>query len=233
MKPIRNFVLMYAAISATGVLAQGTQLAPPPPPPPPSVAPPSVVPPIPPIPARILPPGMNPGRFMSPIGMKARFTYEVILTNRDELKVTDAQIKIINEAREAADKTTYERAMTRSTLTNEIQALADADTPDMAKLEVKVQELMKMQGDEMMADFKLNAAYRKALTPEQRVKITTMAPKFNPMMPNWPGMRGGPIVPGDPGGPGMPGMMPGAPGGPGPVVQVVPKPATPARTPAP
>jgi len=78
----------------------------------------------------------------------------------------------------------------------------------MAKIEARVRDFKKSEGDDMLADFKLTAIYRRALTAEQREKVKTLSPKFEPYMsmPGRPGMPGGPPMPGGPG------MVPGGPG---------------------
>lgn len=208
MKLIRSSLLILGALASTGVFAQGRQPVPAPPPTPRTAPQPPAVAPVPPV----SPPVARPFRYMAPMGMQARYTYEVIRTNRDELKVTDAQMKAIDAARAADDKAVQDRSMQKMTIRNELQDLADADNPDMAKIEAKVRELQKIQGDEMLADFKLTAAYRKALTADQRTRVKTLAPKFEPMIPTRPGvpMMPGMAVPPVPNVPGPGNPTPGA-----------------------
>src|SRR5512143_2783108 len=99
MKPIRSSLVILGALATTGAFAQNAQPVPPPPPPPTAPPQPPAVAPVPPM----APPMARPFRYMAPMGMQARYTYEVVRTNRDELKVTDAQMKAIDAARAADD----------------------------------------------------------------------------------------------------------------------------------
>jgi Spy/CpxP family protein refolding chaperone len=166
---------------------------------------------------------MQPGHYMAPMGNQAWYLFETIRTNKAELKVSDAQWKTIQDARDADQKTRMDRSMQTMNTRRDLQTLADTDTPDIAKIEARVRDLKKAEGDDMMADFRLTALYRTTLTAAQREQLKTLAPKFEPMMPGGPGMMPGRpgIMPGGPGMmPGGPAMMPGgtppaAPGSPG------------------
>ena len=220
MKPLFSSMALLCALSAAGARAQTTPSALPVP-----VHPIAPMPPMPPnspgMPPGFQPP-MRPYHYMAPMGNQAMYIFEVIRTNKDELKVTDAQWKTIQDARDADQKTRMDRSMQTMNTRRDLQDIADADSPDIAKIDAKVRDLKKAEGDDMMADFKLSALYRKTLTAEQREKLKTLAPKFEPFMP---GMPGGPPMPGGPGM--MPGGNPpgaiGAPGGP-PMMHPVPNP---------
>jgi len=56
-------------------------------------------------------PPMRPYRYMAPMGNQAGFVFEVIRTNKDELKVTDVQWKTIQDARDADQKSRLDRSM--------------------------------------------------------------------------------------------------------------------------
>jgi hypothetical protein len=141
---------------------------------------------------------------MAPVGMQARYVYMVITTNKDDLKLTADQLKQIEAAKQADDRVTQDRGTLKMTAREDLQKLGDAENPDIAKLDAKIRELKKMEGDDMLADYKLAAEYKKILTADQREKIKTLGPRFDQMMPM-------PIRPGVPGAPGaavrpMPGM---------------------------
>lgn len=240
MKSLQSSLVLLSALSATCALAQTKPSAPPKPStqpaPPPAVRPMPPVPSTPPMTPSMMPgfqQPMQPYRMMLPMGNQAGVLFEIIRTNKDELKVTDAQWKIIQDARDADQKTRMDRSMQTMNIRRDLQTLADADAPEIAKIDAKVRELKKAEGDDMMSDFSLTAAYRKALTPEQREKSKTLFPKFEPYMPmpGRPGMPGGPPMPGGPGmmpGGNPPGAM-GTPGGPPMMAPPPPGPNNPPR----
>jgi Spy/CpxP family protein refolding chaperone len=160
-------------------------------------------------------------RFNAPIGLQARFTYMGITSHKDELGLTDAQVKSVEDLFQKSQTDSMAREQKSMALRQAVQDLADADPVDMTKVEAAVNAYQKAQGEQMLSDIRLNVALNSVLTAEQREKLKDLPPSFGmggpgmrpPMPPRGQGgMPGGmPGMPGMPGGPPPPSGQPGAP----------------------
>lgn len=216
MRLIRDGLLIAgAAALAAPLYAQNTDTPPPPPPPPPT-------------PQIQRPPGMPPGmapprppsdfRFRAPVGMQARFTYMSINGHKDDLKLTEAQQKQVEDLWQKSQTEAMARNQKMMELRQTMDTLTEADTVDMAKVEPAVRAVQNAEADNIIADIRLNQALLNILTKTQRDQLKTLPPSFGmpgmgmrPPMPRPMPMPGAPGAPGAPGGHGGFGTPPGPP----------------------
>ena len=193
----------YLAPVALALALGGWAVAQNPPQPVPQVVPAPSPPPPPPPPSNF--------RFEAPLGFQGNYMQFLISSNKEELQLTDDQMKKIESLQQDSFKTRGERMEAQRKIQQELRDLTAADRPDMVKVEAKVQELHRLRAQEMMGDIKLAQSYKQILTPAQREKVKTLNPQ--PGRSPMAGGLGAPMA-GPP--PVMqPVPMPPAPGSPG------------------
>ncbi|HOC31188.1 MAG TPA: Spy/CpxP family protein refolding chaperone [Armatimonadota bacterium] len=139
--------------------------------------PPSPVPQVVPSPSPPPPPPPSNFRFEAPLGFQGNYMQFLITSNKEELQLTDEQMKKIESLQQDSFKTRGERMEAQRKIQQELRDLTGADHPDMIKVEAKVQELHRLRAQEMMSDIKLAQSYKQLLTPAQREKIKTLNPQ--------------------------------------------------------
>jgi Spy/CpxP family protein refolding chaperone len=194
MKRLTTGLLILGAAGMPGALLAQTASDAPAPPPPPAVQ---------------MPPGMAPNgatpappaafHFTAPVGLQSRFTYLGATSHKDDLKLTDDQVKQIGDLYQKGQTDAMARSRKMMGLRDAMNAAAQADPLDMAKVESAVRAVQNAQGDDIIADVRLNDAMLKVLNADQRAKLKDMPPSF--------GFGGGFAV----GGSGAPGMRPPMP----------------------
>jgi protein CpxP len=133
----------------------------------------------------------------------------IMLDHRLELGLTLDQERRLRELRTEFAKESERRSAEIRVAEIELDALLQQDTWDLAKIEPKVKQIARLQGDLRLARIETLAAGRDVLTPEQLERLKQIGHRmrsggFGPGM-MWPGPPSGFGTPG----PGIPG--PGAP----------------------
>lgn len=96
---------------------------------------------------------------------------EAVLDLADELSLTDEQVGQIREAQRSARRASIGRNADIEVGQMDLEALYEADQPDLAAIRAKLEELAMLGVDEQMSGLQLREQVRAILTPEQREQL--------------------------------------------------------------
>lgn len=96
---------------------------------------------------------------------------EAVLNFADDLSLSDEQIGQIREAQRSTRRASIGRNADIEVGQVDLEALYEADEPDLAAIRAKLEELAMLGVDEQMSGLQLREQVRAILTPEQREQL--------------------------------------------------------------
>jgi len=96
---------------------------------------------------------------------------ELVLDYAEDLELTEDQIDTVRGSQRAARRDGIERRADIEVAEMDLEALYEADDPDLAAVRAKLEALAMLRVDEQMAGFTLRREVRAALTPDQLDKL--------------------------------------------------------------
>jgi Heavy-metal resistance len=95
----------------------------------------------------------------------------IMLRNREKLGLSDDQVRRMEQLRTNYEKESIRRDADIRVAEMDLDALVDAPSVDMVKVEAKVREIEKLHGDLRLARIRAIEKGKELLTPDQRKKL--------------------------------------------------------------
>ena len=119
------------------------------------------------------------GHFGGPSGREQPLI-SLMLSHRDELALTPAQVQALEHLRTEFQKDAIRREAEIRIAETDVASLLEAELVDMAKVESKVREAEKLRADLRVARLRVIEEGKAQLTPEQRSKLAALAARPGP-----------------------------------------------------
>lgn len=132
------------------------------------------------------------GHFGGPLPGRERPLISIMLSHRDELALTPAQVQALERLRTEFQKDAIRREAEIRVAETDVSALLEADPVDLAKVEAGVRQAERQRAELRVARIRVIEEGKAQLTPEQRGKLAKLladpaAPTARPYRPSSPG----------------------------------------------